>query len=342
MLVYLAFGSEIYQAEAFFSISSALAMQSALMGSEINIKVFTDCPEFYNGLPVALYAIPSDWYGPHDYHFRLKHCVLRHVLNGSAKAVLIDTDTFFKRPPEELFLRVSRGALLCNAIGSLVSDLGDLNIVREVRNRGYVGSHTRTTNSGVIGLVNDDVGVLDCSISLMDELRPEFSDFYTLEEFSLALSAGINNLDLKECTDVIHHYWSRKEHFRAKILAWIAKHKAAPCSDAARADLLLVNDRLPKPDQPLRAIQKVATLFVNKKNRQFFRELIYGCSYYSNEFDRAASSVWWGKALDNLEKRLGRKITAADIEEWRASNVLRVLSGGKYDEMFNYVVCRLG
>jgi len=35
-------------------------------------------------------------------------------------------------------------------------------------------------------------------------------------------------VNVRECPDLIHHYWSRKQLFRAKVKAWIAKHAAAP------------------------------------------------------------------------------------------------------------------
>lgn len=54
-------------------------------------------------------------------------------------------------------------------------------------------------------------------------------------------------LELNACTDVIHHYWSRKAQFRAKIQAWLRKHADAPLSEAALADVARVNDQLPRP-----------------------------------------------------------------------------------------------
>lgn len=39
--------------------------------------------------------------------------------------------------------------------------------------------------------------------------------------------------------------------------------------------------------------------------RQFARELLYGCYPYANEFDRACAPAWWDKALENLNARHG-------------------------------------
>jgi predicted oxidoreductase len=49
--------------------------------------------------------------------------------------------------------------------------------------------------------------------------------------------AAYRKLEVAECTDVIHHYWSRKAQFRAKIQAWLRKHGHDPLSQAALADV---------------------------------------------------------------------------------------------------------
>lgn len=120
-------------------------------------------------------------------------------------------------------------------------------------------TNLRQTNSGVICLTTTDKGVLEHSITLMDDLRPLAPELYTLEELSLALAAH-GKLQLKGCTDLIHHYWSRKTQFRAKIQAWHSKHYNEPLSKTVMADVLLVNDRLPRPAQPYRGGKKVCLL----------------------------------------------------------------------------------
>ena len=70
----------------------------------------------------------------------------------------------------------------------------------------------------------------------MDEFHPIVPNAYTLEEFCLAVAA-YRTLTLTDCTDVIHHYWSRKDLFRAKIQAWLHKHGDDPLGEAALADV---------------------------------------------------------------------------------------------------------
>ena len=43
-----------------------------------------------------------------------------------------------------------------------------------------------------------------------------------------------------------------------------------------------------------------------RHERQFARELLYGCYPYPNEFDRACAPAWWDKALENLNARCGQ------------------------------------
>ncbi len=339
-LVYLAFGAETYQREAVFSIVSALSHTPTGQAPAFAIQVFTDTPALYARLPVTTHAIDPSWSGPHSYHFRIKHVALQTVLEEHDKAILIDTDTFFRSSAENLFQRVTSDSLLCNAIGAPLSQAPSLNddLLTKLRSLGLADPELYQTNSGVIGLCQRDKALLDRSIQLMDELRPLAPDLYTLEELCLALAAH-QHLKLCECTDVIHHYWSRKTQFRAKISAWYEKHQHAPLSSQAMTDVRLINDRLPRPPQPRRAWQKLATTFSSDTYRQFFRELLYGCQQYSNEFDQACSTVWWDKALENLESR--QKLSIHEIRKALASPLLKWLAGEHYPSMNTYLQAKL-
>lgn len=328
-LAYLAFGADIYQREAVFSIASALA-HSALCPNDrqFEIRVFTDNPQLYTRLPVTTCTIDPTWDGPHRYHFRIKHAVLLNVLSEYEKAVLIDTDTFFRASPDSLFERVTSGHLLCNAIGATLGESPSFpsQSATHLKQSGLWKTNLRQTNSGVIGLTTLDKGVLEHSIKLMDDLRPLVPELYTLEEFSLALAAH-GQLQLNACTDLIHHYWSRKAQFRAKIQAWHTKHHAEPLSKAAMADVLLVNDRLPRPPQPYRGWQKTLTALIAKERRQLLRELLYGCHTYANEFDCACAEAWWDKALVNVEKTTGKPLSTEQINAMACRPIVKTASG---------------
>lgn len=312
-LVYLAFGPATYHQEACFSIVSALAHLDTSAGEALDIQVYTDNPHPYSHLPVTVHhldeATRTAWNQPHGYHFRSKHVLLRQVLQQHPLAVLIDTDTFFRKSPLQLFQRVKPGNLLCNAIGGRYGEnqkcLLYKNLLNILQARGLADCQMPLVNSGVIGLTREDAGILDHSVALMDEFHPLARSAYTLEEFCLAVAA-YRKLALAECTDVIHHYWSRKAQFRAKIQAWLRKHGDQPLSAAALADVLLVNDQLPRPPTLQRLGYKALSLTMPSRERQFARELLYGSYPYPNEFDRACASAWWDKALENLNARYGR------------------------------------
>ena len=335
-LLYLAFGAKTYQLEAIFSIATAIARSSSADEREFDIQVFTDTPSLYAQLPVQLHSINSAWAGPHDYHFRLKHEALRQALGSCEQAILIDTDTFFRAAPMDLFKRVRQGHLLCNAIGKTLEHAPQTSFLRELYARNLADSSLRQTNSGVIGLVRQDIGALDHSIALMDELYEAAGGTYTLEELCLALAAH-RQLELNECTDLIHHYWSRKAQFRAKITAWYNKHQQELLSKDALADALSINDRLPRPAQPYRGLQKLISLLVPSEQRQFVREALYGCYRYNNEFDQACSSAWWEKALSNAEERLKRPLDADELQAWLANIPLRMMAGEQYPALCEHL-----
>ena len=312
-LVYLAFGPATYHQEACFSIVSALAHLGTTAADAIGIQVYTDNPQPYAKLPVTVHlldeATRQAWNAPHGYHFRSKHVLLRQVLQQHPLAVLIDTDTFFRTSPLHLFARVAPGKLLCNAIGPRYGAnqkcLLYRNLLYILQTRGLADCQMPLVNSGVIGLTAEDAGTLDRSIDMMDEFYPLAREAYTLEEFCLAVAA-YRKLEVAECTDVIHHYWSRKAQFRAKIQAWLRKHGHDPLGGEALADVALVNDQLPRPPTLHRLGYKALSLTLPSHERQFARELLYGCYPYPNEFDRACAPAWWDKALENLHARHGR------------------------------------
>ncbi|GGL97510.1 hypothetical protein GCM10009425_05790 [Pseudomonas asuensis] len=336
-LVYLAFGSETYHQEAFFSIVSALARLEKTTSPTISIHVFSDREHIYDELPVTVHIISaeqlSEWARPIDYHFRAKHVLLRHVLGTCEKAVLIDTDTFFRKSPKALFERVAPGTLLCNAIGPCFgedrSGLLYETLAGPLQREGLAGNDMRMTNSGVIGLCHSEADLLEHSIALMDNYRALSPKAYTLEEFMLAVAAHKKGLRLSDCTDVIHHYWSRKRLFRAKVCAWYAKHKEEPLGQAALADIDSVSDKLPRPPSFQRLIYKFKTRSLMPEQRQFARELLYGCYSYPNEFDRACGSAWWEKAFENAYERSLSGVPQATILKWLDEPALRKALGEK-------------
>lgn len=332
-LLYLVYGNDTYHREAIFSIASALARLRETPHKILDIHVYTDNPVPYAALPVTVAVLDDSalqrWCEPHGYHFRAKHIALRNALVSTERAVLIDTDTFFHQSPLSLFDLVRPGLLLCNRIGHRYGEQQTAplyrTLARHLQARGLAGDDMHLLNSGVIGLNQADAGVLDRSLELMDELFPLAEGAYTLEEFVLAVARDERGLELVECPTKIHHYWSRKQLFRAKTDAWLAKHRGDLLSPSALDDTATVTDTLPRPPRLTRLRVKLSAALLPAAQQQFARELLYGCYPYANEFDRACGPVWWEKAVSNLRER--DKGSAAELTDWLDGPILRRLLG---------------
>ena len=344
-LVYLVFGPDTYHQEAVFSIASALAHSRQPPGRAFDIQVFTDNCEPYRDLPVRVRPFDAhlrqQWSGPHGYHFRCKHMAARTVLSESEQVILIDTDTFFHSSPMQLFDRIKPDTLLCNAFTLRYSDCKDTvlytALAETLAQRGLADDQMTLVNSGVIGLTHNNMHILETSIALMDEFFAITPGAITLEEFCLGVAA-YRPLKIAQCPDLIHHYWSRKQLFRAKVRAWLSKHQHNPLCPKALDDTANVSARLPRPNTWQRLKYKSATLAVPKAQRQFVRELLYGCCEFPNEFDRACSQVWWEKAFDNARRRIGTPITAARLEQWLDHWAARRLLGRQRTAIYQHLV----
>ena len=333
-LIYLVYGADTYHQEAVFSIASALAGMRKTPGQALDIQVFTDNPAPYRGLPVRVREFDEStrqqWIAPHAYHFRAKHVVMQQVLGESELALLIDTDTFFHCSPLELFQRVVPGTLLCNTIGQPYGTHQQSPLYQTLASalqaRHLADDQMPLLNSGVIGLYQQDADVLEQSIALMDEYYPQAQGAYTLEEFCLSVAA-YRHKQVSECPDLIHHYWSRKQLFRAKIQAWLDKHGSDPISTQALNDTGLVTATLPRPPALQRLAFKLVTMALPRKQRQFIREILYGCYRHTNPFDQACTQARWEKALDNVEKRLKHPLPKHQLERWFNHPINRLVLG---------------
>lgn len=338
-LIYLVYGQASYHEEALFSIASAFARLRETPDQALDILVVTDDAAPYAGLPLRIGRLDAStlarWRGPHGYHFRAKHMVLREELEQRSAAVLVDTDTFFRVSPLRLFERVHPGSLLCNAIDCSLGDSPSAiyqGLIGYLKARGLADENTLLINSGVIGLTREDRAILDRSLELMDDLYPIAREAYTLEQFVLALAVH-GRLEPIGCTDLLHHYWSRKQLFRAKIRAWLNKHRTSLLSTPALDDTLLVTDRLPRPPRASRLLYKLRTLSLPVPMRQFSLELFYGCHPYDNEFDRACGPVWWEKAATNAIERHPDQAVEEQLGDWLNHKVLRSLFGPRLEEI---------
>lgn len=179
--------------------------------------------------------------------------------------------------------------------------------------------------------------MLDRSIALIDELFPSAQGAYTLEEFCLSVAA-YRTLDVNKCPDLIHHYWSRKHLFRAKVQAWVAKHGDNPTGEAALDDTRRVSPQLPRPPRLQRMFYKLVTLLLPAHLRQFIREILYGCYEHPNEFDQACAAVWWDKALENQQQRIGKPVCRHLLRDWFSRGLVKRILGSRHAKVHQHLL----
>jgi hypothetical protein len=331
-LLYLVYGKDsAYHREACFSILSALYRSKT--PNHFTICVYTDAPLYYEGLPVQVYALSGEtlqqWYGGLHYHHRSKLCLLQHAVPLAEKTVFIDTDTFFLRDPAELFAAVDQTTCLADELytGKLPAATAKDSVVAGLLGEyGINPDQIPVINSGLFGIARSNSAITDRALILNDAVYPASGHSLTTEQLVLGMAASTQTKLIIDA-DVIKHYWSRKQLFRAKAFAFIERHGSQWDTASARKEFLQVTPLLPKPPAIVRTIIKLASLFVRKQERQLLLELFYGRYPYRNPFDRACCEVWQQKAVENFLE----KVRPDSAEDCRLSESLiaKMLLGKK-------------
>lgn len=322
-LVYLIYGNDpVYHDEARFSLLSAL--YRAADPQAFRIRVLTDQPEHYSGLPVDVQALTAaqlqDWFGPDRYSHRAKLCALREVAARAEKTVFIDTDTFFLQDPMRLFEAVNEQL-------SIVDEYYEAELPRHLTEhpaiaavlaeQGFAAGPQAFINSGLFGFCRVHGPMFDQALALCDVMYPASNRYFAIEQLVLGLAAS-QRVRLQADDSIIKHYWSRKTLFRAKAQAFWRQYGADWDSAEARAAFAQVNGHIPKPPVLTRLAVKSLLVLVPARERQFLLEWYYGSHDYANAFDRAARTAWREKALDNVRARYPDVDTERALRRWPA------------------------
>jgi len=217
-LVYLAYGQGPHNDELIYSVLSALYMSSG-KASDYRIIVYTDNPTAFGDLPVHIEVLSdevlADWAGPFEYNHRRKICCVRDALEKrGGRVIFCDSDTYFLNHPRKLFARVRPGHALmhireghpeiCHALE--LADFLDDHDLRDIGgHRWNITRYNPVFNSGVIGLHEAEVSVLDEVVYLMDQIYPRIRYFAT-EQFALGVCFR-HYTRLRESYDIVYHYW---------------------------------------------------------------------------------------------------------------------------------------
>ncbi len=215
-LIYCSYGLGRHVAEARFSILSALRFGPERSGVK-RLLVYTDTPDAFEGLGATVHRLTAEqldaWVGYGGYHYKRKIVVLGMALRAyDGPSVLMDGDTFFRRPPGRLFARVRPG----QAVMHLRE--GRLGWVTAMGKSGFVGKRfpldgevfeatpeSSMWNSGVVGVDPADVAAVDQAAALCDVIQ-QVAPSRISEQLAFTLTLD-RRTKLVGCRDLVYHYY---------------------------------------------------------------------------------------------------------------------------------------
>jgi hypothetical protein len=244
-LLYLSYGSGVHEQEVEFSIATARYQCQSNGENHPRIMVFAEHPEHFKDCPAEVVHIPAatwlDWSGRTNFNHRRKILALDHAMElQGGDTVLLDGDTWFRKPPSNLFHRLSKEQTLLHVKEGTINEmpgpkaqalkelLDSLNANKTKITADLPNSNTAMWNAGVIGLHHSQRPLLKDVLNLTDFLC-ERSNLHILEQ--LAFSFTLPRVTKTgECLDVVFHYWPPYLHkpFREKIAKIMDNAKSLP------------------------------------------------------------------------------------------------------------------
>ena len=263
-LLYISYGVGPHQQELIFSLLSALHWTDPETAG-LRFLVLTDRPADFAGLPVKIELIEPEqwraWSGPTRFNHRCKILALQHAMRKyEAPTVLLDADTWFRKPPQKLFDRVAPGTSILHIREAQISEI-DSPQGRSVadfvsHNRFPISAEhdlsipieTNLWNAGVVGLDPADAGLLDEVLHLTDRFC-ERSKLHILEQLAFSYVLA-QRTQLGESYDIVFHYWPPYLHepFRQKLPEIMQQSAALPLKQR----IAWCYARRPRPTLPRR------------------------------------------------------------------------------------------
>jgi hypothetical protein len=232
-ILYLSYGKGPHEQEVIFSILSAWRWQD-LDKAGVRVVIYTDHPESFAGLPVEIELISTEqwtiWSGAAQFNHRRKIMALQHAIRKSdAATVMLDGDTWWRRPPIELFDRIAPGRSVMHLREGLVNDVHSPTMeamASLLENGQFTGPDRQIQsiplsasmwNSGVVGLDPSDAVWLEDIIWWVDSLSAQ-SKLHVLEQFAFSHVLE-EHTQLEEAGDLVFHYWPPYLHdpFRTRL-----------------------------------------------------------------------------------------------------------------------------
>ncbi len=275
IILYIVYGDDqIYYDGAIFSF---LTFKYWLTQENIEFVVLTEKPEKFFAYPFTVMKMSDnqkkEWSLNGRYHFRIKNRGMAYVMDklkiGQFEKILfLDTDTYFKKNPLELFdLIQSDQALMYLNEGLIYERKRFRAYVDNLEGRRIIikeGKYELSKKSALWGsLMIGIMGNMRQSIDLADELLLEFFDLipvHTIEEFSLSETL-IQNYKLTEGKNLVSLYsTSRKKEYARNILSNFFKKN---CSHSLKEQISLAQNVRIKRSMFIVLKQRFLRLFNN-------------------------------------------------------------------------------
>ncbi|MFS1291683.1 hypothetical protein ACLRDI_28640 [Pseudomonas piscis] len=297
-LLYLVYGSNaVYRREVKFSILTAL---SHLRSSEsLCIRIMTDRPEDYAGWPVDTVALDEQtlqqWQGQNGYHHRRKACAIASGLQLAEKTLFVDTDTLFLKSPHLLFKQISPQRYLMDCFEYHWRDVSKRPVYHKLgqclKPHGIEpDSDFRLYNSGLCGLTNSDLPMLERAIELIDEWTREPFEIHTIEQ--VALSFTMRGKPVQEARKHVYHYFAAKRFFHAMQAHFFALH-----GEDYRPELITLCQEMPRSKPLPHLWQRLRIKWRLRKlkggQKKIGRDVLYGSSLSDAPYHSACRHAWW-------------------------------------------------
>jgi hypothetical protein len=221
-IAYLLYGNRReYHLELAYSILSAVYFLRK-QPADIRIVLITDERTQRTDLPIErLVYTTSDfarWTQNGTYKHEAKlHALLLAMDRFQGSIVLLDTDTYFRAHPINLFERIGPGRALMHAVDDddIIAKVSYWRPILEAISgpvAGYcINGQSRMLNSGVVGVHYSMRKTLNDVQALIRELYA-IHPVFNIEQFAFTTILN-KHFELSICPDVVRHYWGYERRF---------------------------------------------------------------------------------------------------------------------------------
>jgi hypothetical protein len=238
-LVYCVFGADRYIRETLFSILSAVHCEIQ-PNKDWRLIIYTDDPRPFAAFDAVIELLDgrrlSEWTGRAGYNPRRKIFALRHSLRNYGPSVLVDSDTYFLKPPKKLFKRIGPGNTIMHLREGRLGRPPHMKALCQslcaapfqVSGQSYEFTPSWLVwNSGVVGIDPADEHLLEIVVKLTDAIHQRSPHWWSEQIGFARVLEGATHLN--EADDIVYHYWPT--HIRDRFQEVLVRLLRDPPSD---------------------------------------------------------------------------------------------------------------